>query len=149
MPRSPIRDKTIDTITDDGSIIVSVAKGEQIQLTFTLEWITDLTGYDITAKVVEARNVAGDLDEVPFQEETSTKVVTSLPIIDTTVSDNTFIVVVTDDFADTWDVQPTPDDPVYGFFSLSVADTGTGDNQQIFVPVRGLIEVRYNPVEST
>jgi len=149
MPRSPIRDKTIDTITDDGSVLVSVVQGEQIQLTFTFDWITDFTGYTIIAKVVEGNNLPGDLDEVPFQEETSTKVVTSLPIIDTTVSDNTFIVVVTDDFADTWDVQPTPDDPVYGFFALSVADTGTGDNQQIFVPVRGLIEVRYNPVEST
>jgi len=145
MPRSPIRDKTIDTITDDGSIIVSVAKGEQIQLTFTLEWITDLTGYDITAKVVEARNVAGDLTIPPLQEAETPKI-TTLPIIDDDVSDNTFKVVITDNLAYLWDVQPTPDDPVYGYFALSVADDGVGDAQQVFVPVRGLIEVRYNPV---
>jgi len=148
MPRSPIRDKTLDTITDDGSVIVSVAKGEQIHLTFTLEWITDLTGYTITAKVVEANNTAGDLTTPPLQEA-DTPEVTTLPIIDDVVTDNTFKVVITDDLADNWDVQPTPDDPVYGYFALSVADDGVGDAQQIFVPVRGLIEVRYNPVETT
>jgi len=147
MPRSPIRNKSLDVITDDGSVIVSVAKGEQIQLTFTLEWITDLTGYTITAKVVEASNVAGDLTNPPLQEA-DTPQVTTLPIIDDTVSDNTFKVVITDDLADSWTVQPTPDDPVYGYFALSVADTGVGDAQQVFVPVRGLIEVRYNPVET-
>ena len=147
MPRSPIREKTTDVITDDGAVLFSIAKGEQIHLTFTLNWLTDLTGYTIAAKVVEALNVAGDLTEVPFQEDTSL-VVTSLPIIDATASDNTFKVVLTDDFSDTWTVQPTPDDPTYGFFALSVADTGVDDAQQIFVPVRGLIEVRYNPVES-
>jgi hypothetical protein len=145
MPRSPIREKTKDVITDDGAILFSIAKGEQIHLTFTLNWLTDLTGYTIVAKVAEALNVSGDLTEVPFQEDTSL-VVTSLPIIDDTVTDNK--VVLTDDFSDTWTVQPTPDDPTYGFFALSVADTGVGDAQQIFVPVRGLIEVRYNPVES-
>jgi len=147
MPRSPIREKTIDTITDDGAILFSVAKGEQVHFTFTVNWLTDLTGYTIVAKVVEALNVAGDLDVVPFQED-DTVVVTSLPVIDDTVTDNIFKVVITDDFSDTWTVQPTPDDPTYGFFALSIADTGVGNSQQIFVPVRGLIEVRYNPTES-
>ena len=149
MPRSPIREKTTDVITDDGAVLVSVAKGEQIHLTFTLGWVTDLTGYTITAKVAEGANQAGDLEVPPFQEDSGSLVVTTLPIIDATVSDNTFKVVIPDDLCDTWDVQPTPDDPVYGFFALSVADTGTGDAQQIFVPVRGLVEVRYNPLESS
>ena len=149
MPRSPIRAKTTDVITDDGSVLVSVAQGEQLHLTFTFDWISDFTGYTITAKVVEGDNQAGDLEVPPFQEETATKVVTTLPIIDDTVADNNFKVVITDDFADTWDVQPTPNDPVYGFFALQIADSGVGDAQQIYVPVRGLIEVRYNPVEST
>lgn len=149
MARSAIRAKTIDPITDDGAVLFSVAQGEQIHITFTLNWLTDLTGYTIVAKVVEGANAAGDGTEAPTDEETATKVVTTLPIIDDTVSDNIFKVVITDDFADSWDVQPKPDDPVYGFFALSVADTGVGDAQQIFVPVRGMIEVRYNPVEST
>jgi hypothetical protein len=149
MARSPIRAKTIDSINDNGAVLFSVAQGEQIHLNFTLNWLTDLTGYTILAKVVEGDNQPGDLTEAPFQEEATSKVVTTLPIIDADASDNTFKVVITDDFSDTWDVQPTPDDPVYGFFALSVADTGVGDNQQIFVPIRGMIEVRYNPVETT
>lgn len=149
MPRTPIRAKTTDVITDDGSVIVSVCKGEQIHLTFTLQWLSDLTGYTITAKVAEGANEAGDLEVPPTEEDPNTPAVTTLTIIDDTVSDNTFKVVIPDDLCDTWAVQPTPDDPVYGFFALQVADTGSGDAQQIFVPVRGLVEVRYNPVESS
>ena len=148
MPRSNIRNKEKDTITDDGSVLWSVVQGEQIQITVTLEWLTDLTGYTITAKVAEAQNVVGDLDVAPMQEDSSL-VVTTLPIIDAVVTDNTFKVVLTDDLADSWTVQPTPDDPVYGYFALQVADAGAGDAQQIFVPIRGLVEVRYNPVESS
>lgn len=149
MPRSAIRSKTTDVITDDGSVLVSVVKGEQIHLSFTLGWLSDLTGYVITAKVAEGANIAGDGTDAPLQEDNDTPTITSLPIIDADASDNTFKVVIPDDLCDTWAVQPTPDDPVYGFFALQVADTGIGDNQQIFVPVRGLVEVRYNPVESS
>lgn len=147
MPRTAIRAKSTDIITDDGSVLVSVVKGEQIHLTFTLGWLTDLTGYTVTAKVAEGANQTGDLEDAPLQED-ATLTVTALTILDDDVSDNVFKVVIPDDLVDAWDVQPTPDDPVYGFFALSVADTGTGDNQQIFVPVRGMIEIRYNPVES-
>ena len=147
MPRSPIRSAGKDLITDDGSVIVSVAKGEQLHLAFTLEWLSDLTGYTITAKVVESLNVALDGTEVPFSEAVTPQIAT-LDVIDETVSDNSFKVVIPENLADSWDVQPTPDDPVYGYFALSVADTGSGSAQQIFVPVRGLIEVRYNPLET-
>lgn len=147
MPRTAIRAKSTDVITDDGSVLVSVVKGEQIHLTFTLGWLTDLTGYTITAKVAEGANQTGDLEDAPLQED-ATLTVTTLTILDDDVSDNVFKVVIPDDLVDAWDVQPTPDDPVYGFFALQVADTGEGDNQQIFVPVRGMIEIRYNPVES-
>ena len=146
MPRSPIRNKAIDVITDDGSVLVSIAQGEQIHLAFTLEWLSNLTGYTLTAKVVEALNVIGDGTETPMFEA-DTPQITTLSIIDDDVSDNTFKVVIPSDLADSWDVAPTPDDPAYGYFALSVADTGVGANQQIFVPVRGLIEVRYNPAE--
>lgn len=147
MPRSAIRNKATDVITDDGSVLVSVVKGEQLHLTFTLNWLSNLTGYTITAKVAEGANESGDLEDAPLQED-ATLTVTTLTILDDDVSDNVFKVVIPDDLVDAWDVQPTPDDPVYGFFALQVADTGVGDNQQIFVPVRGMIEVRYNPVES-
>ena len=147
MPRSPIRAKTIDAITDDGAILFSVVDGEQIQITITLDWITDLTGYTITAKIAEALNVVGDGEVLPLEEDTSL-VITTLPIIDDTVTDGVFKVVITEGFHSTWDVQPAPDDPVYGFFALSIEDSGVGSAQQKFVPIRGLVEVRYNPLES-
>lgn len=148
MPRSDITGKDIDIITDDGAVLISVVKGEQLHWVFTATTETNLTGFTLTAKVVEGENVAGAGDTVPLQPAASATV-TTLTIIDADASDNTFIVVIPDDLCDTWAVQPAPDDPVYGFFALQVADTGIGDNQQIRVPVRGLIEVRYNPVEAT
>lgn len=148
MARSDITGKTIDLISDDGSVLFSIAQGEQLHFSITLDWLTDLTGYTITAKVVEAFNVLGDGTNAPVLEAVTPQI-TALTIIDDTVSDNEFKIVLPDDLAANWDVQPRPDDPVYGYFALSVADTGTGDEQQIFVPLRGLIEVRYNPVEVT
>lgn len=148
MARSDITGKTIDVISDDGSLLISVAQGEQLRFPVTLGWLTDLTGYTLTVKVVEAANVAGDLTTAPNEEQAAGQV-TTLPIIDATVSDNQFEFVVTGDLADAWAVQPAPDDPVYGYFALSVADTGVGDAQQVFVPLRGLVEVRYNPTEAT
>lgn len=144
MPRSDITGKGIDLITDDGAVLASIAKGEQLRLSFTLSWLTDMTGYTITAKVIEGDNVAGTGSTPPTQPATS-PTVTSLSVIDATPSDNQFQIVLPADLANSWTVQPAPDDPVYGFFALSVADDGAGTAQQIFVPVRGLIEVRYNP----
>lgn len=147
MPRSPIRDKSIDVITDDGSILLSVADGEQIHINITLGWLTDLTGYTLTAVAAEALNITGDLVEAPLFEADTPQIVT-LDIIDANVADNTFKVVIPKNLTDLWDTAPTPNDPAYAYFALKVADTGVGNAQQIFVPVRGLIEVRYNPVES-
>jgi hypothetical protein len=148
MARSDITGKTVDLISDDGAVLFSIAQGEQLHFSVTLDWLTDLTGYTITAKVVEALNVLGDGASAPVLEAITPQI-TTLTIIDNTVSDNEFKIVLPDDLATNWDVQPSPNDPVYGYFALSVADTGTGDEQQIFVPLRGLIEVRYNPVEVT
>lgn len=148
MTRSPIRDKKKDVITDDGSVIISVAEGEQRQFTVVCGWLTDLTGYTITAKVVEALNFVGDGTEPPIDEAVTPQVVT-LPIIDADVGDNTFMFVLPTDLTDGWDTDPKPDDPTYGYIAVQVADTGIGDNQQIFVPIRGLVEVRYNPVRAT
>lgn len=146
MARADITDKTLDLLSDDGAVLLSIAQGEQLHLNVTLSWLTNLTGYTLTAKVVEALNVIGDTTNAPSQEAVTPQI-TTLPIIDDVVTDNQFKIVLPDDLADNWDVQPAPNDPVYGYFALSVADTGVGNAQQIFVPVRGLIEVRYNPVE--
>ncbi len=149
MPRSPIRSSGKDIIGDDGAVLISIAQGEQLQIGFDLDWVSDLSGYTITAKVVEGQNLPGDGAEPPLQEEPTTKVITDLTVIDPNVTDSKFIVVLPHDLIDQWDTEPTPDDPVYGFLAISIADTGVGNLQQIRVPVRGMIEAVYNPLEST
>jgi len=145
MPRSKITSKSQDLITDDGSIIASIVHGEQTRINVTASWLTNLTGYTITAKVVEGDNVQ-DSGAIPSTAR-DTPVVTSLPILDTTPTDNIFDIVIPQDLINTWDTFPAPDKPIYGFIDLEIADTGTGNNQQIWKPMRGLIEVRYSPTE--
>ena len=149
MPRSPIRSGGKDIIVDDGAVLISLVQGEQVQIGFTLSWMSDLTGCTITAKVVEGENLPGDGREAPRQEAATTKAITSLTVLDPVPSDNKFIVIFPEDLIDTWEQPPTPDDPVYGFLAISIADTGIGDLQQIRVPVRGMVEMLYNPLEST
>jgi len=148
MPRSNIRSQSKDLITDDGAVLVSVVKGEQVRLNLTLGWLTNLTGFTLTAKVVEGNNVQGT-GQVPTVIHPTTPQITTLSIIDDTVSDNQFQIVIPQDLCDNWDAQPLPDYPVYGFIGLEVKDTGTGSNQQIYKPFRGLVEVRYSPVEES
>jgi len=145
MPRSKITSKSQDLITDDGSIIASIVYGEQTRINITTSWITNLSGYTITAKVVEADNIQ-DSGEIPATAR-DTPVVTTLPILDETPTDNIFDIVIPQTLASTWDAFPAPDKPVYGFIDLEIADPGTGNAQQIWKPLRGVIEVRYSPTE--
>lgn len=148
MARSPIRSGGKDVISDDGAVLISIAQGEQRRFGVRCKWLTDLTGYTKTVKVVEGLNIAGDLVEAPLQIPDSPSVIT-LPVIDADVSDNYFEFVVTKSVSDAWTTPPSPDDPTYGFIALQVADAASGDNQQIFVPLRGMIEIRFNPVEES
>jgi len=145
MPRSKITSKSQDLITDDGSIIASIVHGEQTRINITASWLTNLAGYTITAKVVEGDNVQ-DSGLIP-ETARETPVVTTLPILDTTPTDNIFDIVIPQDLVNTWNTFPAPDKPIYGFIDLEIADTGVGNNQQIWKPMRGLIEVRYSPTE--
>jgi hypothetical protein len=145
MPRSKITSKSQDLITDDGSIIASIVHGEQTRINITASWLTNLAGYTITAKVVEGDNVQ-DSGIIPGTAR-ETPVVTTLPILDTTPTDNIFDIVIPQDLVNTWNTFPAPDKPIYGFIDLEIADTGVGNNQQIWKPMRGLIEVRYSPTE--
>ena len=148
MARSNITSKTIDVISDNGALLISVAQGEQFLFTYTFEWFTSLVGCTVTAKAVEADNIPGQNGVAP-ETEAANPVITSLPVIDDIVSDNSVQVVIPKDLADTWAEQPAPNDPVYAFFAISIADSGTGNRQQIYTPPRGLIEVRYNPTVRT
>lgn len=148
MARSRINSRSKDLIKDNGAVLVSVVKGEQIHMDVSLGWLTNLTGYTITAKVVEA-DMSGAKDEFGYPVDVkSGGVVTQLPILDSDVTDNAFKIVITDDLIDTYTTQPQPEVPVYGWIGLEVADNATGNQQQIWKPFRGLIEILYSPSEA-
>lgn len=146
MARSKINSASKDIIDDNGAVLVSVVEGEQIHMDITLNWITNLSNYTLTAKIVE-----GDMSGVQTgQYPTVVKAggqVTTLPIIDADNTDNTFKIVIPEDLIDSWVTQPSPQSPTYGWIGLEVRDQGTGNNQQIWKPFRGLVEVLYSPSE--
>ena len=59
-------------------------------------------------------------------------------------TNNKFQIIWDDQITTLFDPQPLPDRPVYAFFGLEVRDTGEGEKQQIYKPMRGLIELRYS-----
>jgi len=147
MARSKINSRSKDLIKDNGAVLVSIVEGEQIQLDITLGWLTNLTSYTLTAKVVEA-DMLGTLDTDGYPVDIkSSGVVTTLPIIDADVTDNTFKIVIPEDLIDSWTTQPSPNSPSYGWIGLEVRDIGAGDSQQVWKPFRGLVEVVYSPSE--
>lgn len=147
MARTRINSRSKDLIKDNGSVLVSIVEGEQIQLDITLNWLTNLTGYTITAKVVEA-DMTGDLDEDGYPIDVKAGgVITTLPILDTTVTDNMFKIVIPENLIDSWTTQPSPNTPSYGWIGLEVKDLGVGDAQLVWKPFRGLVEVLYSPSE--
>ena len=147
MPRSAITSQSKDIIDDDGAVLVSLIEGEQTRLDIVASWLTNLSGYTITAKIVEGDNVQGS-GAIPTTAASS-PVVTTLTILDSTPTDNQFDIVIPQDISSTWATTPEPDQPIYGFIGLEIADTGTGNAQQIWKPMRGLLEVRYSPTEAT
>jgi hypothetical protein len=60
MARSKLTDIKQDIITDEGSILLSFVKGEQIELAIPIEFINSATdGYTFEAVIVEAANEVG------------------------------------------------------------------------------------------
>ena len=64
MSRSKITQRTISVETDTGAVLFSLVQGEQIESTITLDFLTNVGGYEFEAVVMEALNVVG-LDAVP------------------------------------------------------------------------------------
>lgn len=143
--RSRIDSPSRDTITDDGTTLVSVVDGEQIQIEITVGWIADLSSATITAKVVEGAN--DGTGAVPTTAQPAGQVIT-LPIIDSVTTDNKFKLVIPETLIDSWAQQPTVDKPVYGFLGLEIDDGGVGNAKQVWKPLRGLVEVLYSPSEA-
>ena len=149
MARTRINSKSKDLIKDNGSVLISIVEGEQIHMGVTLGWLTSLVGYTITAKIVEADSssiIHTDSTSLPTAKKAGGKV-TTLPIIDATVTDNTFNIVIPENLIALYATQPSPEKPAYGWIGVEVADNGVGNAKQIWKPMRGLVEILYSPSE--
>jgi len=149
MARTKINSKSKDLISDNGSVLVSMVEGEQIHMGITLNWLTNLSDYTLTAKIVEADSSSLDYtkEELPTLEQSGGEV-TTLTILDSDPTDNQFNIVLPEGLIDNWVTQPTPEKPTYGWIGLEVRDSGTGSAQQVWKPMRGLVEVLYSPSEA-
>jgi len=149
MARTKINSKSKDLISDNGSVLVSMVEGEQIHMGITLNWLTNLSDYTLTAKIVEADSSSLDYtkEELPTLEQSGGEV-TTLTILDSDPTDNQFNIVLPEGLIDNWVTQPTPEKPTYGWIGLEVRDSGTGSSQQVWKPMRGLVEVLYSPSEA-
>lgn len=145
MARSRITSPSKDLVKDNGSVLLSIVQGEQIHLNLTLGWLTNISNYEITCKVVEALN--DGTGNIPTAVKPA-GIITDIPLLDNTDTDNEFLLVIPETLSSTWTVQPTPNKPVYGYIDLEVRDTGIGQRQQIWKPLRGLVEVLYSPTEA-
>ena len=147
--RSRITSPSKDLTDDNGAILISVIDGEQVHLDFTFGWLTNMSNMTVTAKIVEANNDRNNNSTVKPTEVHTNPTITQLSVIDADVTDNTLKVVIPQDLVANYHEQPAPNIPVYGFFGLEIADAGAGDAQQIWKPVRGLVEVLYSPTEAS
>lgn len=146
MARTKINSASKDLISDNGAVLISLVEGEQIHMDITLNWITNLSNYTVTAKIVEADMANVAEDDYPTVVKAGGQVNT-LTIIDADNTDNTFKIVIPENLIDSYVTQPSPQRPTYGWIGLEVRDSGTGSNQQIWKPFRGLVEVLYSPSE--
>jgi hypothetical protein len=147
MARTRINSRSKDLIKDNGSVLVSVVHGEQIKLEMVLSWLTNLSGYQITAKAAEAdmTGVSSSNNELPTQRTALEPA--ELPILDSDPADNKFDIVIPELLIANYATKPTPNAPVYAWLDLEVVDTGVGDARQVWKPFRGLIEILYSPTE--
>ena len=150
MARSRINSKSKDLISDNGSVLLSVIDGEQIHMDITVGWITNLSGYYITAKIVEANSssLGHTKNELPTLVQTG-GTVTTLAIIDSDATDNTFKIVIPETLVNSYVTQPQPEAPAYGYLGLEIKVTGAGSAQQIWKPMIGLVEILYSPSYAT
>lgn len=170
MARSRISQQGVQLTNDNGAVLFSVVDGEMTRYQISPRWITNLNGYTIDAKIVEGANTNGalptgvaaspvtsnlkiryqtgtDADGNPTYNDLTGTNGDSPVVVTTTETLTSFEVIVPSDLIDAYSTQPAPNLPVYGFFGLEIADTGTGAEQQIWKPMRGLVEVLYSATE--
>ena len=150
--RSKITTPSIEVNQDDGSLLLSLVHGEEINYDFIYSWLTstDTTGVSSTMVIVEGNNT-GNPGTPPSVTLDGGKVI-SLPMAyQADTSPQSWRVKLPADLSSSattaltdWTTQPNPGRPVYAFFGVEVAD-----GNQILKPVRGLIEIVYSPTEAT
>jgi hypothetical protein len=141
MARSKIRNQDVQLQEDSGAVLWSFLEGEQNEYQVTLNFLTNLDGYVLEAVVVEALNTGNG--KVPGSVRPGGDTA-SLAII-TTAGSNVIKIRFPGSLIDTWEVKPTPDKAVYGFFDLSVGEPIASEFQKIYKPMSGLVEVGYSP----
>jgi hypothetical protein len=159
MARSGISSTSNDIFDDNGATMISVVRGEQLQIVIQIGWVTNLNGYNVHARLVEGINAGGGRP-TGVKPGGITRLLTKLNgfIRDVDDSDNTFKMVIPYDLCSGMSPQPVPDQPVYMYLDLEVGEPGTGPDAnplgssaapdlQVWKPVRGLVEISYSPTE--
>ena len=161
MSRSKISTPTKSVVSDDGAILFPVIEGEQLQLQFGLGWLTNLAGYNIHAKIVEAVNDGDGTIPTDIKAGGVRRMLTigNGYIRNVNDGDNKFVLVIPYDVVAGFSPKPSPGRPVYAFIDVEVGEPGTGDpddpvgdpalpGQQVWKPIRGLLAISYSPTET-
>lgn len=162
MARDSIVAATRDVVSDDGAVEISVAKGEQLHVRVELDWVTDLTGYNVHARAVEAANDGtGDVPSTVKQGGVTrllTRTSGHVRDFQSAATGAAFTLVLPWDLSDGFDPQPQPGADVFAFFDMEVGEPDTGDDvapigdsaapdKQVWKPLRGIIRLMYSPTE--
>lgn len=159
MARSNISNTTKSVNSDDGAVLFSVINGEQIHYEITVDWITNLTGYNIHANIVECANDGSGTKPTEIKSGGVQVLLTQTSghIREVDDGNNKFKLVIPYNVANNMVPQPKPDRPIYAYFDLEIGEPGTGDTspigdaaapeKQVWKPIRGLIEIRYSTTE--
>lgn len=161
MARSKISSTTKSAVNDDGSIIFPIVDGEQLHIEFALGWLTDLTGYNIHAKIVEALNDGTGSKPTSAKPGGVRKLLTidSGYIRNIVAGSNKFTLVLPWNLSEGFEPRPAPDAPVFAYIDIEVGEPGTGDpeapvgdpatpDKQVWKPIRGLVSIDYSPTET-
>lgn len=160
MARAKISDTTKNLVNDDGSVRITVARGEQIHIEFSIDWVPNLTGYNVHARIVEGVNDGSGGVPTGVKPGGQMRLLTPVSghIIGLNSGGNTFKLVIPWDIAKDFAPQPQPDKSVFAYIDVEVGEPGSGDpedpvgdpatpNLQVWKPVRGLVEIMYSPTE--
>ena len=136
--RSKITTPSLELNSDNGSVLISIARGEEIEFGWTFNWITGTTvlGTSPIMTIVEGNNAGSGIPTSPQDGGVRTDIVMTY----TAGTDpQRYVAEIPRTLTDSWTNGPTPGVPVYGFFGIEVTD-----GEQLWKPVKGLVEIIYS-----